>query len=56
MKIGDEVDIFQKPATKEDFEGKAKIVKINSVDNMGFTRATVEFIGEPGDHYFRAIL
>lgn len=32
-KKGDVVDVYQKPITKEIFEGKAKIIKLNRTDN-----------------------
>ncbi len=54
MKVGDTVSIYQKPFTKEDFEGRAKIKKIGQQYETHID-AEVEFEDEPGDVYFRAI-
>ena len=55
IKIGDKVDIFQKPLTNEDFEGKAIVKAIDQVYENHID-ATVEFLSDPGDLFFRAIL
>lgn len=54
MKVGDTVKIYQKPITKEDYEGKAVIVKIHAVHDDRI-HAQVEFLEERGSTYFRTI-
>ena len=54
FKVGDVVEIFQLPFTRRKSEGKATIKKINATYS-DYIDAEVEFEGEPGDIYFRAI-
>lgn len=53
-KVGDTVPIYQKPFTKEDFEGTATIKKIHRRYDTHID-CEVEFENEPGDIYFRAV-
>jgi len=46
-KVGDVVDVYQKPLSNEEFEGKAIIIRITDVDEVGrIIRADVQFDGE----------
>ena len=56
MKKGDVVNIYQKSMTKEDFEGKAKLVEEYRQDQGdGLSIWIVEFLDEPGTTYTRTI-
>ena len=52
--IGDTLDIYQKPVTHEDFEGRAKLIKPIAVCPDG-EYWVVEFEGEPNSYYNRQI-
>ena len=51
---GDILDIYQKPITCEDFEGRAKLIKPVAVNQDG-EEWIVEFEGEPNSYYNRQI-
>lgn len=55
MKIGDHAKIWQKPATDEDFEGIARLVKHVGGDLGAYQRWLVEFEDEPGEHFERSV-
>ena len=52
--IGDVLNIYQKPITGEDFEGKAMLIKGLAVWQEG-ERWLVEFEGEPNNYYERLV-
>jgi hypothetical protein len=56
MKRGDVVDVYQKPYTKEDFEGKATLKRFvrSDVENY-FEYWMVEFMDEPLNQYQRKV-
>ena len=56
MKKGDVVKVYQKPYTKEDFEGMAKLKRFMSSDSQeNYENWMVEFTDEPGAVYHRKI-
>lgn len=56
MKSGDLVKIYQKPITKEDYEGEARLVKRIPFNLPGFERWEVHFVNDmPGQTYERNI-
>ena len=57
MKPGDKVKIFQKPITKEDYEGEAILVEEHRPDlGDGLSMWVVHFPGDdPGANYLRTI-
>ncbi len=54
IKVGNVVEIFQMPFTKQKSEGKATIKKINATYDS-YVDAIVEFKDEVGALYFRAV-
>ena len=55
MKPGDVVMVYQKPATKEKPEGKAKLIR-RTMFNEQYEAWFVEFLDELGTEYFRTIV
>jgi hypothetical protein len=56
MKIDNIVNIYQKPITKEDFEGQAKLISEYRPDEGdGLSMWEVEFLDEKGETYLRTI-
>ena len=54
MKVGDTVKVYQKPLTKEDYEGDAVIKEIlGSKDDL--ITCGVEFVDDPGETFIRFI-
>lgn len=60
MKLNDQVRIYQKPLSEEDYEGEAHvryIVKDDGWwDGRKVLRCRVEFVKEPGHLYERVVL
>ena len=48
LKTGDIVRVYQRPLTKEDFEGRAKLIEHVRDDDW-----MVSFVDEPGDATYR---
>jgi len=57
LKVGDKVKVYQKPITREDYEGIATLIELIRLDERdGLNRWLVHFQDdEPGSNYVRTI-
>lgn len=49
------VNVYQKPITSEDYEGRARLIEEIRPDQDGLSTWSVEFLDEPGTFYPRTI-
>lgn len=55
IEVGDMINVFHDPITKENAEGRAKVKKIEATYPNHEYHVLVEFEEEPGTDYFRVV-